>query len=297
MGRGDLTCVLVVGYLPAVGVMGDVDFERGILSVSGEQRALWGFRSGERGTHTTRTIMLEELSLLLEAAPVLASDVDYAHVVIDENCLGKRTRASRKLTLQRLTELYGLNRRLVLFRVVGDLWGASQLQSPAPGPAARAGARPVAPGYQVRRDPHPIRPGDLQTIHDRRVGGSRRSPEPADDGQGRAQRLVFVDPVRGSARQQHQDPTACVRDACGHRVRAAGRVRDRQAGPTPVRFETPWCAILDAGAEELVEPAAAAKRLGLLDLKRSEPMIDVSFATMLADTGRESIDGPHRQAG
>ena len=59
----------------------------------------------------------------------------------------------------------------------------------------------------------------------------------------------------------------------------------------------PWCAIVDDGAEEFVEPAAAAKRLGLLDLKQSEPMIDVSFATMLADTGREFIDGPHRQTG
>ena len=223
MGRGDLTCVLVVGYLPAVGVVGDVDFERRILSVSEEQGALWGFRLGERGTHTSRTIMLGELWLLLEAAAVSASDVDYEHVVIDEQCLGRRTRATRRLTVHRVAELRGLNRRRVVFRVVRDLWEHHSSSRPAPGPAVRARARPVAPGYHVRRDPQPIWPGDLQTIHDRRrVGGSPRSPEPADDGRVRAQRLVFVGAVRASARQQHQGRTACVRDACGDRVRAAG---------------------------------------------------------------------------
>lgn len=62
-------------------------------------------------------------------------------------------------------------------------------------------------------------------------------------------------------------------------------------------FETPWTAVLDAGPDELIDVAVDAKRLGLLDLKQSGSMIDVSFPTMFTDKERELIHGTHRQAG
>ena len=99
------------------------DFEPGIAGLPPHLASLWGFRSGERGTHTSRTIMLDELSLLLAAVPgAAASRRDYAEAVLDGNCLGKRTAATRKLSLQRLTELYGLDTRLLLFRMLKGLW-------------------------------------------------------------------------------------------------------------------------------------------------------------------------------
>ena len=42
-----------------------LNFEPGIAGLPPHLASLWGFRSGERGTHTSRTIMLDELSLLL----------------------------------------------------------------------------------------------------------------------------------------------------------------------------------------------------------------------------------------
>ena len=74
--------------------------------------------------------MLEELSLLLDAAPGEATYNDYALAVIEDNCLGKRTAANRKLSFQRLTELYGLNAQVVLFRVLRDLWGRHETSRP-----------------------------------------------------------------------------------------------------------------------------------------------------------------------
>ena len=62
-------------------------------------------------------------------------------------------------------------------------------------------------------------------------------------------------------------------------------------------FETPWCSILDATAGELLELAVAAKGLGLLDLKQSGSIVDVSFAAMLAGPRWGAIHGAHRQAG
>ena len=51
----------------------DLDFERRIVDLPATEAAAWGFRCGERGTHTSRTIMLQELSYVLDAAPGDAS--------------------------------------------------------------------------------------------------------------------------------------------------------------------------------------------------------------------------------
>jgi hypothetical protein len=81
-----------------------------------------GLRFGDKGTHTSRTIMLEELSELLAAVPEDADRDAYATAIIDENLLGKQTLSTRRLTSQRLSELYGLDPRLPIFRVLRRLW-------------------------------------------------------------------------------------------------------------------------------------------------------------------------------
>ena len=62
-------------------------------------------------------------------------------------------------------------------------------------------------------------------------------------------------------------------------------------------FETPWSAILDASPDDLINVGVDAKRLGLLDLKQSGSMIDVSFPALFTEKERELIHGAHRQVG
>ena len=81
-----------------------------------------GFRLGARGTHTSRTIMLKDLRELLAAVPRDASCDAYVEAVVRENVLGKQTVATRRLSLQRLRELYGLDSRIPIFRVLRRLW-------------------------------------------------------------------------------------------------------------------------------------------------------------------------------
>jgi len=50
-----------------------------------------GFRFGHVGTHSSRTMMLDELEALLSATPVDAQPDQHANAVIEENCLGKQT--------------------------------------------------------------------------------------------------------------------------------------------------------------------------------------------------------------
>ena len=91
-----------------------------------EELSKAGFRFGDKGTHTSRTIMLSELSDLLATEPIDAERTEYASAIIDDNILGKQTMATRRLTNQRLGELYGLNRRLPLFRTLRRLWAIDE---------------------------------------------------------------------------------------------------------------------------------------------------------------------------
>ena len=101
-----------------------------------------GFRLGSKGTHTSRTMMFEELSGVLSAAPASAERADYATAIIDANCLFKATTSTRRLTNQRLGELYGLNRGIPLFRVLRRLWDIDELGRPL-----------MALGCAIARDP------------------------------------------------------------------------------------------------------------------------------------------------
>ena len=66
--------------------------------------------------------MLAELSDLLAAVPPGGARADYATAVVDENALGKATVATRRWTNQRLGELYALDPRVPVFRVLRRLW-------------------------------------------------------------------------------------------------------------------------------------------------------------------------------
>lgn len=81
-----------------------------------------GFRFGAKGTHTSRTLMLDELNLVLEVTGHDTRRLGYAAAIVDGNCLSKPTASTRRLSNQRLGELYGLDPMIPLFRVLRRLW-------------------------------------------------------------------------------------------------------------------------------------------------------------------------------
>lgn len=82
-----------------------------------------GFVNVPVGAHSSRTMMLAELRLLLTACcQQSASLEDYRTAIIDENVLLKQTVANRKATFKWLKELYALDRKILIFRAFRDLW-------------------------------------------------------------------------------------------------------------------------------------------------------------------------------
>src|SRR2546430_10179467 len=81
-----------------------------------------GFVNEPVGAHSSRTMMLAELRLLLAACQQSASLEEYRSAIIDENVLLKQTVATRKATFRWLQEFYALDRKILLFRALRDLW-------------------------------------------------------------------------------------------------------------------------------------------------------------------------------
>jgi hypothetical protein len=240
----------------------------------------FGFRSGEKGTHTSRTIMLGEISTLLETLAPDAGRADYLAAIIENNALGKQTAATRKLTAQRLTELYSLEPNVPLFRVLRRFWR----DDPAGHPL-------LALLCALARDPllrATAEPGMALRI------GEELS------------RQKMTDAIRAAVDGRLNDSTLdkVVRNASSSWTQSGhlqGRVRKfRQlVRPTPLStayalmlgyleglrggrlFETIWTRVLDASPAELRNVAAEAKRLSGLDLKAAGDVIEVGFSTVL----------------
>lgn len=80
-----------------------------------------GFSSTQTGGHMARSMMLNELQILQGALPLDAGKNDFKEAILGENLLGKPTESSRIKSLHHLTELYGLDPTLLIFRTLRSL--------------------------------------------------------------------------------------------------------------------------------------------------------------------------------
>jgi hypothetical protein len=249
-----------------------------------------GFRIGDIGTHTSRTIMLKELEQLFADQDTQASRADYVSAIIDQNCLSKKTVSTRKLSCQRLSELYGLNPSILLFRVLRSLWQVDEkghtllalLTGLARDPLLRVTAPPVLQMHSGE-----------ELVRQKLTDALRQSVD------NRLNDSTLDSVVRNTSSSWTQS---------GH---LTGRVRKyrQKVNPTPIvttyalllgyilgargngLFSTFWAKVLDTPTEELVSLATDAKRLGFLDLSQAGGVVEVSFTRMLTEDERLLIHG------
>jgi hypothetical protein len=271
----------------------DVIFNGGQLA--GEIRPAWlelGFKFGDKGTHTSRTIMLDDLSALLRQCPPGVARGEYVRALVDENCLGKHTLSTRKLSLQRLTELYGVDPAVPLFRLLRVFWDVDEKAHPqlallaalARDPLLRATA-PVVLG---------MNPGE-------EIARQKMTDALARAVQGRLNESTLDKVVRNTASSWSQS---------GH-LEGRGRKRRLKAVPTVAStafalllgflmgnrarnlFETVFSRALDRDPDELMLLAADAKRLGFLDIKSGGGLTVISFDGILNEKEKRLSYGAH----
>lgn len=233
----------------------DLEPTPGLLSI--------GARFGDRGTHTSRTMMSVELQEALYALPADAKRTDYAEAIVEENILAKATYATRKLTNQRLAELYGLSPRIPIFAVLRHLWDLDREGRPlltllvalARDPLLRASAPTILelpPGNELSRS---------RLVNNMRVAvGSRLNDSILDKvarnlGSSWTQSGHLLGRVR-KVRQRIEPTPASVAFALW--------IGEAQGYHGSSALNTIWTAVLDAEGHDLIDLVLAAKRRGLI---------------------------------
>ncbi len=241
-----------------------------------------GFKFGDKGTHTSRTIMSSELEMLFNSCPLGSTRLDIAKIVVEDNCLGKQTGSMRKSTFQRLSELYGLNPKIPLFRLFRYFWDADQKSHPL-----------LALFTSLARDP--ILRATSPVILGMKTGEELARQQMTDclkDSLGDRLNDNILDKV---ARNVSSSWTQA-----GH---LNGRVRKKRTAvqPTPAStayalllghllglrgqslFQSLFARLLDRNSDELIFLAMDAKRLGLMDIKHLGGITNISFDGILTE--------------
>lgn len=241
----------------------------------------FGFRFGDKGTHTSRTIMLNELRALLANCRPDATRGDYLAAIHEENCLGKRTTATRKLSSQRLSELYALDSDVPLFRIMRRCWYADRDGQPilalllalARDPLLQVTAAPVLrmrPGEELARQ-------QMTDALNRAVGNRLNESTLDKVARNAASSWTQSGHLKGRGRKVRQTVTPTATTT------AFALLLGHLAGKRGVAlFESQWAQVLDAPASELMNHAMDARRLGLLDMSQSGGVTDVIFSRLLA---------------
>lgn len=237
-------------------------------------------RSG--GTHTSRTILLSELTVVLAAVSPDAPQNTYRAAVVEDNVLGKKTLNSRQRSFRYLRELYALDPDILLFRALRDLWEACPTDQPllamlcalARDPSLRATAAAVLPlsqGEAVRAD-------DLaRAVMDRYPG-------------------IYSDAVANKVGRN----AASSWTQSGHLQGRAGKVRATAAGGPAAAayalllghlegavgeglFTTFWAQVLDVPRTVVLEQAMTASQRGWIELRHGGGVTDITFRLLLRD--------------
>jgi hypothetical protein len=83
----------------------------------------FGFKLEKGGVHTSRTMMLEDLHTLLSyVCNPDSTKTDYLRAIKEDNCLGKRSGRTRKLTAGHMISLYSLDPSVTIFRSLLYFW-------------------------------------------------------------------------------------------------------------------------------------------------------------------------------
>jgi hypothetical protein len=244
-----------------------------------------GFRFGNKGTHSSRTLMFADLEAVFVATPNGAGREAYASAIIEGNCLRKPTASTRRISNQRLGELYAMDRSCAVFRVLRRLW-----------PVADNGRPLLALLAALARDPLLV---------------ASAQPVLSLPAEAELQRVPLREAIRDVVGDRMNDDVLdkVVRNVSstwtqtGHLKGRTFKHRQRvQAQPQSVAFAlylgyaaglrgeelltSGWIAALDCSASSAKALALEAKRVGLIDLRTAGDVIEFGLERLEPAIGR-----------
>ncbi|MBE0507396.1 MAG: hypothetical protein IBX50_11870 [Marinospirillum sp.] len=239
-----------------------------------------GFKFGKNGTHASRTLMFSEINKLFSALPSSASPEQYRQDIVQFNLLHKPTEKARLLTWRHLTSLYSMDTRIPLFRVFRRYWDADEQGRAllacqiglARDPLLHLSMDKILdlePGQWLPREemeqffsercPDRFSPATLKSIA-QNVNGTWTT---AGFLQGRAKKYQSVPAIR-PVNLAFALFMGLLHGLTGQRL-----------------FNTEWTRLLNCRPEQMMELARQASQAGLLRLKHSSDVVEITFPEYL----------------
>jgi len=241
---------------------------------------LLGFRAGVSSVHTSRTMMLNELQLLLENVNATAPASAYSDAIMEDNVLGKPTRTTRQRTLTRLKQLYSLDPGISLFRLLRHFWPANNDAQPmlaflvaaARDPLLRE-TTPHVLNIPVRQ---PVQQTETAQFLDEKYPARFRPTTLKSTAQNIASSWTQAGYLTGRVKKNRTRPNvtpAVVTFALviGHLCGLRGKLL----------VDCLWTRLLDRSQGELTDLAMEASKQGWMLFKSSGVVIEVTFPGLL----------------
>lgn len=264
---------------------------RRVISAQATRRSRLGFRDGERGTHASRTMMLAELRILLDACPATATWDAYRAAIVEENVLGRRTGEARRVTAQKLHELYGLDPSFPVFRGLRRAWTGDPDARPimaflcafARDPLLRSSAPTVLSLAQGEHVSSPRFASDLRAA----IGERFSSKTLLECGRRLASSWSQAGYLSGTATKTRTKPV--VSPAAAAYAMLLGHLEGYRGQRL---FATIWAQLLDRPEHEIRGLLIAASQRGLIDFRAVGDVVEVRFGDWLTRTEQEMAREP-----
>ncbi len=249
----------------------------------------FGFKRERGGAHTARTMMLEELMRLYAYVDdVNAGKEEYVRAIVNDNCLGKRSVSSRKLTAKYLTSLYSLDPTITIFRALRYFWQRDEYGRPLLALicayARDAVLRISAPFILHIAEGEPVSTGKLEEYIEKKEPGRYNKATLTSTAQN----------INSTWTQSGHLVGYQMKKRAGARASAGAVVYVLLLGYlTGERglslFETDYAELLDCSVEQAIELAEDASRRGWFVFKRIGNVIEVAFPNLLTKQEMEWI--------
>ena len=254
-----------------------------------ESLAQFGFSFERGGVHLARSMMLDELGALFQAAPDPASSLaDYQRAIIEENCLSKRSLRSRQLTLRHLKSLYCLNPQATIFRALRYFW---QRDTDGHGLLAFLIAysrdsilRSTAQFVQKLRPNESVTCPILEAFLDEQQQG-RFSKETLLA----ASQRILASWTRAGHFAGRVRKTRTIAKPTAGACALALFLSYLSGARGQILFDTEYMRILDCSTDQAIELAESASRRGWIVFKRIGNVIEVQFPNLLSQQEQEWV--------
>lgn len=245
-----------------------------------------GFRDGDKGIHSSRTLMLAELELVLAATQPGDGVADFRRVVVEENVLGKRTATTREHTVRKLKALYGLDPDIPVYRVMRRIWTEDIEGHPllalmcavARDPLLRASVSAVLDA-----------PLDSVVTHEQ-VAATVRASFSTSTREAIVSHLVSTWTVAGFLSDAAVKTRRRARATAGTAAYALA-LGFMEGGRGSLLLSTPWTRLLDRSAADVVALIQLAARRGWVEYRAAGDIMDLRVDALFTDNEKGECNG------